>query len=226
MKKRYKLILGGFGLMVLALALSLVFLNDGDSNSSKKNLGMDESDPSFETSAKHLFDDPEFADAPYPEDDELSQAEKLWPFALEKKPDRKEKVKEEWRDFAAKYPKNFYIPKEIRPPRTEAEEQQAQELLEDFTAMDASFASFISKNKWSEPGNNPPSAGPERPAPAKQRAYFDYKIYELESRIQMIEYWMENQASATEKVNADKDLKVWRKELSSLQEVRSQVPQT
>ncbi|TGN17713.1 hypothetical protein EHS15_16190 [Leptospira idonii] len=176
--------------------------------------------------AKSLFDDPEFADAPAPEEDELSQAEKLWPFALERQPNRKEKIKEEWRDFAAKYPKNFYIPKEIRPAMTEAEEKEAKENMETFTALEANFASSISKNKWSEPNGNPPSE-PSRPAPAEQKIYFDYKIHELESRIQMIEYWMENnQTAAADKLNAERDLKVWKKELSTLQEVRSQVPKS
>jgi hypothetical protein len=226
MTNRNKLILGGLGLLALVLTSFLLFNGDKTGKDSRRFIGEDDSDRSIRSTAKSLFDDPEFADAPTPEDDELSQAETLWPAALERKPDQREKVKEEWREFAAKYPKNFYIPREMRPTRTQSEEKEAQANLENFTAMDASVASDLSKNKWADPGSSP-GAEPKRPAPAQQKAYFDYKIHELESRIQMIEYWMQNNLSnATDKVTAEKDLKLWKKELSSLEEVRNQVPKS
>ncbi len=227
MEDRKKIILGGLGLLALVFATTLLFTKKGEGPRSKSNFSLeDDSDRSIRTTAKSLFDDPEFAEAPNPDDDELSQAETLWPFALERKPDRKEKVKEEWRDFAAKYPKNFYIPREIRPLQSEAEEKAVIQNLEDFTAVDASIASDLSKNKWAEAGSTPGSE-PKKPEPAKQKAYFDFKIHELESRIQMVEYWMENNlANATDMVNAEKDLKIWRKELTSLEEVRSSVPKS
>ncbi|TGL90966.1 hypothetical protein EHQ68_06015 [Leptospira congkakensis] len=178
-----------------------------------------------ESHAKSLFDDPEFADAPNPEELELAQAEVLWPFALEKKPNRKEEIKEEWRDFAAKYPKNFYIPREIKTSMTEAEEKQHMEMLDSFTAMDASFSASIAKEKWSDkPSGEEPKAA-DRPSAKTQRAYFDFKINELESRIQMVEYWIENKKPSGEvKLSAEKDLKLWKTELTTLREVRSQVP--
>jgi hypothetical protein len=225
MNERNKWIFGGLGLIALVLVTFFLFTGGKSDDASKNANADDDSDRSIRSTAKSLFDDPEFAEAPTPEDDELSQAETLWPMALEKKPDRKEKVKEEWRDFAAKYPKNFYIPREMRPTRTEAEEKAAAQALDDFTSVEASFASDLSKNKWADAGSSP--SEPKRPAPAKQKAYFDYKINELESRIQMIEYWMQNNmADARDKANAEKDLKLWRRELATLEEVRGQVPKS
>lgn len=186
------------------------------------------SNSDFGSSEKHansLFDDPEFADAPNPEELELAQAEVLWPFALEKKPNRKEEIKEEWRDFAAKYPNNFYIPREIRAPMTEKQEKEQLEMLDSFTAMDATFSANQSKEKWSDkPSAEEPSTA-ERPSSNTQKAYFDFKINELESRIQMVEYWLENKKPDSDvKGSAEKDLQIWKKELATLREVRSQVP--
>ncbi|MCT8333000.1 hypothetical protein NUH30_04890 [Leptospira sp. 85282-16] len=199
-------------------------------SSEKSNKQVDVTDSDFgktESHAKSLFDDPEFADAPNPEELELAQAEVLWPFALEKKPNRKEEIKEEWRDFAAKYPKNFYIPREIKTRMTEVEEKEQLEMLDTFTAMDASFSASISKEKWSDKPSAEEPNSTERPSAKTQRAYFDFKINELESRIQMVEYWMENKHPSGEvKQSAEKDLSLWKKELASLKEVRSQVPNT
>ncbi|PJZ46082.1 hypothetical protein [Leptospira brenneri] len=197
-------------------------------SSRKTNHGTEVTDSDFgnsESHAKSLFDDPEFSDAPNPEELELAQAEVLWPFALEKKPNRKEEIKEEWRDFAAKYPKNFYIPREIKTGMTEAEEKEHLEMLDSFTAMDASFSASIAREKWSEkPSSEEPNPS-DRPSAKTQRAYFDFKINELESRIQMVEYWIENKhPSGDVKLSAEKDLKLWKTELTALKEVRSQVP--
>lgn len=186
------------------------------------------SNSDFGSSEKHansLFDDPEFADAPNPEEMELAQVEVLWPFALEKKPNRKEEIKEEWRDFAAKYPNNFYIPREIRAPMTEKQEKDQLEMLDSFTAMDASFSANVSKEKWSDkPSTEEPNVN-ERPSAKTQKAYFDFKINELESRIQMVEYWLENKKPTSDvKSSAEKDLQIWKKELATLREVRNQVP--
>ncbi|TGM58223.1 hypothetical protein [Leptospira vanthielii] len=197
-------------------------------SSHKTNKQTDVVDSDFgnsESHAKSLFDDPEFAEAPNPEELELAQAEVLWPFALEKKPNRKEEIKEEWREFAAKYPKNFYIPREIRTRMTEAEEKEQLEMLDSFTAMDASFSASISKEKWSDKPSTEEPGAKEKPAAKTQRAYFDFKINELESRIQMVEYWMENKHPAGEvKQSAESDLKTWKRELTTLKEVRNHVP--
>ncbi|MCZ8342779.1 MAG: hypothetical protein O9301_07090 [Leptospira sp.] len=223
MNKRIKVILSLSAVLFLGMILLLVTTNSktkGQVSSTEK-----EESEYHSKLAKTVFDDPEFAEAPSPEELELAQAEVLWPFAQEKKPNRKEQVKEEWRDFAAKYPKNFYIPREIKQRLSEKEEKEQLDLLDDFTAMDASFSSSVASSKWDT--GNPPNEPSSKPEAAKQKRYFDYKIYELESRIQMVEYWMETKKPSAEvKQNAEKDLKLWRTELSSLKEVRNQVPNT
>lgn len=223
MNKRTKVILT----LCAGLLLGMVFLLVNTNSKTEGQVSSIEKEES-DYHSKHattVFDDPEFAEAPTPEDLDLAQAEVLWPFALEKKPNRKEQVKEEWRDFAAKYPKNFYIPREIKQRLSEKEEKEQLDLLDDFTAMDASFSSSVASSKWDM--GNPPNEPSSKPDAAKQKRYFDYKIYELESRIQMVEYWMETKKPSAEvKQNAEKDLKLWRTELSSLKEVRSQVPNT
>lgn len=223
MNKRSKIILGLCGALFFAFIYVLVNLN---SKSETPESRVSNTDADFKVPhATHVFDDPEFVEAPSPEELDFAQAEVLWPFALEKKPNRKEQVKEEWREFAAKYPKNFYIPREIKQKLTESEEKEQLDLLDDFTAMDASFSSSVASSKWNE--GNPKETPLAKPEPSKQRRYFDYKIHELESRIQMVEYWMETkQPQADAKQNAEKDLKLWKSELSSLKEVRSQVPNT
>ncbi|GBF48671.1 hypothetical protein LPTSP4_01710 [Leptospira ryugenii] len=227
MNERNKWIWGGLAVIAVGLFAYLLFDANSEKNGQKFSSKQWEKDSSDSISANSLFDEPEFSDAPRPDDDELGQAETLWPFALEKKPNRKEQVKEEWREFAAKYPNNFYIPREMRPSLTAEQEKENQVLLEDFTAVDASIAAELSRGKWSEPGSNPSAEPSSRPTASKQKAYFDFKIHELESRIQMIEYWMEKQPSlGAEKATAERDLKLWRQELSSLQEVRNSVPKT
>ncbi|MCW7495665.1 hypothetical protein ND860_03950 [Leptospira levettii] len=223
MSKRF---IGILSVCSFFLALFVFSIWKFTSDKTKQDTVVSNSD--FGSSEKHansLFDDPEFAEAPNPEELELAQAEVLWPFALEKKPNRKEEIKEEWRDFAAKYPNNFYIPREIRAPLTEKQEKEQLDMLDSFTAMDASFSASQSKEKWADkPSSEEPNAG-ERPSPKAQKAYFDFKINELESRIQMVEYWLENKKPDSEvKGSAEKDLQVWRKELATLKEVRNQVP--
>lgn len=223
MNKRTKVILTFCAGLLVGMVFLLVNTNS-KTEGQVSSMEREESDY-HSKHATTVFDDPEFAEAPTPEDLDLAQAEVLWPFALEKKPNRKEQVKEEWRDFAAKYPKNFYIPREIKQRLSEKEEKEQLDFLDDFTAMDASFSSSVASSKWDL--GNPPSEPSSKPEAAKQKRYFDYKIYELESRIQMVEYWMETKKPSAEvKQNAEKDLKLWRTELSSLKEVRNQVPNT
>ncbi|MDF3819387.1 hypothetical protein P3G55_05730 [Leptospira sp. 96542] len=223
MNKRLIVLLSVCGL-VLVGSIALLFKGQGDTiTTNKTKLDMNSSES--KRIADFIFEEPEFADAPNPEEMELAQAEVLWPFALEKKPNRKEEVKEEWREFAAKHPNNFYIPREMRPKPTEAEEKIQIQTMETFAAMDAMQAASVSKSKWSDAANaKEPNV---RPEPKDQKVYFDYKIHELESRIQMIEYWMENkQPTSATRLSAEKDIQLWKKELTSLKEIRSQVPNT
>jgi hypothetical protein len=170
----------------------------------------------------------DYADAAFPSDDDNDQAERLWPHAF-KTPDigLKERVAEEWKQFSAKYPNNIYIPSMFRSkPMTKEEEASALETLDSVTSQEASLASFISNNRYAT--GEPPEGRKEKDAnPKEQAKYFDYKIRELQSRIQLIENFLESgDADASQRSIAQEDLKSWKEELKKYQEVSKKVPTT
>ncbi len=169
-----------------------------------------------------------FPEAPQPDRDE-KEASRLWSYALEPKDPRiVEKVKKEWEDFARIYPNNIYIPREILGTSlTSEEEKEILETLDSFTAMDAQFASYMAASRYAAPGTEPPpSPLSEKDAnPQEMRRYFNYKIRELESRIQLIEYTMEKaRLSSVDERTAKSDLEQWKKELAELREIQSKIP--
>ncbi|KPA32214.1 Uncharacterized protein AMR50_3164 [Leptospira interrogans] len=145
---------------------------------------------------------------------------------LKKTPEEKEQIRKEWADFIARYPKNLYIPSEFRPPLTETEEKKARERLDTFTDIETKNAIIYSLAKYAEPGKAPeePSSQPNVD-PKEQRTYFQYRIEELESRIQLIEYTIqEGRLDPDQAETAYQDLGDWKKELSELKQVQNQIP--
>ncbi|RHX82295.1 hypothetical protein [Leptospira yasudae] len=216
---------------VVALAVLLIlFILFWPENQKKDSLSIaEESDAVLKT--KYYSEmDPYFPDAPHPfnEDPELEgQAKKLWPEAFKprKTPDEKEQIRKEWTDFIARYPKNVYIPSEFRPALSEAEEKEARERLDTVTNMESRNAIVRSLGKYAEPGNEPKAPSESSVNPKEQRAYINYKIEELESRIQLIEYTIQQGKLNPEQIGtANQDLIVWKKELSTLRQVQSQIP--
>ncbi|PJZ71005.1 hypothetical protein CH373_00260 [Leptospira perolatii] len=173
----------------------------------------------------------EFPEAPHPfqEDPDLEgEAKRLWPevvFSQNKKVDR-EKIRDEWNDFAKRYPKNIYIPKEFRPQLSSAEEKARLEKLDKISAAEAQFALAKGAGRYSEPGAQPSANSMEpKVTPSEQKAYFEYKIEELESRIQLIEYSInERQIDSSQLEEAKRDLLLWRKELEQVKQVLETVP--
>lgn len=173
-----------------------------------------------------------YPDAPNPADEDSAletEAERLWPH-LAKKQDfekQREKAREEWQAFAAKYPKNFYIPADLKAPLTEQEITERRKELDLVAGMDTKFAIMEINARTADPGVNPKTPSKPDVTPEEQRAYFSYKIKELESRIQLIEYSIESSGLDAQKTAiAKKDLTVWKKELAELQEISTQVPKT
>ncbi|RHX94905.1 hypothetical protein DLM76_06100 [Leptospira yasudae] len=216
---------------VVALAVLLIlFILFWPENQKKDSLSIaEESDAVLKT--KYYSEmDPYFPDAPHPfnEDPELEgQAKKLWPEAFKprKTPEEKEQIRKEWTDFIARYPKNVYIPSEFRPALSEAEEKEARERLDTVTNMESRNAIVRSLGKYAEPGNEPKAPSESSVNPKEQRAYINYKIEELESRIQLIEYTIQQGKLNPEQIGtANQDLIVWKKELSTLRQVQSQIP--
>ncbi|TGL73296.1 hypothetical protein [Leptospira yasudae] len=215
----------------IALAVLLIFfILFWPENQKKESLSIaEESDAVLKT--KYYSEmDPYFPDAPHPfnEDPELEgQAKKLWPEAFKprKTPEEKEQIRKEWTDFIARYPKNVYIPSEFRPALSEAEEKQARERLDTVTNMESRNAIVRSLGKYAEPGNEPKAPSESSVNPKEQLAYINYKIEELESRIQLIEYTIQQGKLNPEQIGtANQDLIVWKKELSTLRQVQSQIP--
>ncbi|TGK00968.1 hypothetical protein EHO59_13695 [Leptospira semungkisensis] len=172
----------------------------------------------------------EFPDAPHPfqEDPDLEgQAKRLWPAAFKEKKtkEEREKIKDEWADFAVKYPRNIYIPREFKPPLSQEDEKKARERLDKVTSAEAKFALFRNAGKYAQPGSlanrpNDPNISPE-----EQKAYFGYKIAELESRIQLVQYAIQQGRMDSSQIpQANSDISVWQKELQQLQQISSSVP--
>ncbi|EMJ37364.1 hypothetical protein LEP1GSC079_2887 [Leptospira interrogans str. FPW1039] len=221
-KKEYIFILAVF------LILFLVFWPE---NSKKRVVSIAEENKVVLKTKYYSEMDPYYPDAPHPfnEDPDLEvQAKKLWPeaFRPKKTPEEKEQIRKEWADFIARYPKNLYIPSEFRPPLTETEEKKARERLDTFTDIETKNAIIYSLAKYAEPGKAPeePSSQPNVD-PKEQRTYFQYRIEELESRIQLIEYTIqEGRLDPDQAETAYQDLGDWKKELSELKQVQNQIP--
>jgi hypothetical protein len=225
-KKKLIYLVGGIVILFLAF---LIF--KGDSEEKDTVTQKDKKSDTWKTQSSDGNSFSNFPDAPRPEmSEDEKEVSKLWPHALEPQdPKLKEKVKKEWQDFSRKYPDNIYIPHEIRGVSlTESEERNIIETLDSFTSVDAQFASFAAANKYAAPGTEAPAGMNEKDAnPKEMKQYFDYKIRELESRIQLIEYTMEkSRLSSISEETAKADIKTWQKEIANLKEVQSQIPKS
>lgn len=172
----------------------------------------------------------EFPDAPHPfeEDPDLEgPAKRLWPAAFKEKKseEEREKIREEWIDFAARYPKNIYIPSEFRPQLTSEDEKKAREQLDKVTSAESKFALSRNEGKYAQPGSVPTRPSDPNVTPEEQKAYFSYKISELESRIQLVQYAIQQgRMDASQIPQANSDINSWQKELLQLRQASESVP--
>lgn len=214
-------------ILAVFLILLLVFLPE---DSKKRSFSVSEGNDVVLKTKYYSEMDPYFPDAPHPfnEDPDLEvQAKKLWPeaFRPKKTPEEKEQIRKEWADFIARYPKNLYIPSEFRPILTEAEKKEARERLDTVADLETKDAIARSLGKYEEPGREPKAPSESSVDPKEQLVYVNYKIEELESRIQLIEYTIQEERLELEQMEtANQDLVVWKKELSDLKQVRKQIP--
>lgn len=223
MDKKKLFLLVGSALILLSLAIYFTWeSSEEESTATKSN-----KEESFWSLGKTTTTYTNFPDAPLPESDE--EVARLWPHVLEPKdPNLKEKVRKEWEDFAKRYPDNIYIPREILGKElSKEEEKEILETLDSFTSIDSKFAAYTSASKWAAPGTEPPP-GPisEKDAnPQEMARYFNYKIREIESRIQLLEYTMEKaRLSSIEENIAKSDIQKLKQELANLKEVQAQIP--
>ena len=218
----------GLGIAVVAAIIFLMI--PGGSTKKKVTQSGGEEDFTVFSSDKG-YSDSIFPDAPLPYVEEPSlesEAINLWPTAIRsvKDDDNKEKIREQWKDFAAKYPKNVYILNSYKAPLSVEDEKKVREELDTVVGVNTFFARNISASKYAgKPGEAPITPKEPSVTPDEQRKYFDYKIRELQSRIELIEYAKENKALSQDQLpQADKDIANLKKEIKSLEEVSGTIP--
>ncbi|MBW7858964.1 MAG: hypothetical protein H3C43_11880 [Leptonema sp. (in: Bacteria)] len=164
-------------------------------------------------------------DAPAPDVDP-EEIRKLWPDVFEPKPDRAQ-VEKEWTEFAKVHPNNMYIPSQFLPEPSDSEKKRRQEVLDTVGEVETNLAVQRTRlNKEAQIGVDGPSNSEPQVTPKQQRSYFEYRISELESRIQLIEYFLDKgSASADQKATANQDLAQWKKELEDYKKVMAEIPE-
>ena len=213
MNKKLLLVAG----LVIAGLIILIFLLGPGQEGSKTDGGIDISGGT-NTPA-------DYKDAPPPTGDveQMEQIRNLWPDAFEKKTDKKEAVIKEWKELAAKYPKNFYIPDEFKPALSDEEKAEKIKRMNTFLAVESQSAALRAKLKYAPTGATPPAAT-EGVTAEQQKVYFEYRINELESRIQLLEFAMDRQGLDKDQVaSAAEDMEKWRVELKELKKVQASI---
>jgi hypothetical protein len=214
--KKTMILVSLFIIIVISFILYLLL------KSEKKEITQNEQETPYKQEKQELY-----LDAPKPNLDP-EEVFKLWPDLQNPQKVNKEEIEKQWIEFARKYPNNFYIPTKYLN-LTEEQLQQRQKELETFTYLESKYASIKSKlNKEAQPGVNGPEAIKEiNPEPEEQRTYFQYKVKELQSRIELIEYWLENEGAnlnSQQKELAEHDLQQWKKELNEYNKLLKEIP--
>lgn len=220
-KKQILILLGIVG--VVALSVIVIFTFGGEDNRGPLAGGEDGERP--EGPIGDLW-----AEAPAPADDleKMEEYRNLWP-DIDDAPADREAVRAQWKEFAARYPQNIYIPNEYLSELNENEIKERRELLDTIGTVESGLASArIAARK-----DNAPAAGKEGPdapaepavTPAQQRKFFDYKIQELESRIQLVQFTIEKgRLDADQLPDAQKELVEWQQKIDEFKQVRATIP--
>lgn len=159
---------------------------------------------------------------PTPDEDAL----RLWPHLRQGEPTREQKaqVQAQWNRFAQEHPDNLYVPAHLQASLTPAQASAARQRLDNTTAVVAQQAAQTYALRYAAP-DQPPPGPPAQPDPAVQRDFLDYKIRELQSRLQLVDYYLANgQPSAEKRAIALKDIQQWTHELESLRQARASIP--
>lgn len=179
---------------------------------------------------------------PAPGAEAQSEVDRLWPHVRLGPPSAQERsrIRAQWVRFSTNYPDNLYVPAEFRPALNEVQRQAARQQLDDTTAMAARMAAQKHADRYAQPpsvgdlAQRQTSAAPSEQqarasgvTPAQQRNFFSYRVRELESRIQLVEFYLaSDDMAATKKAAATKEVTVWKKELEELIRLRAQIPES
>ncbi|HNM91710.1 MAG TPA: hypothetical protein PKN83_23850, partial [Leptospiraceae bacterium] len=155
MNKKF-LIIGGIALAILAIVV-LFKPTTGKKKTAQTNNVSDSDNVSSSSGFSN------FSDAPSPSTENPSleaEAEKLWPHLAKQdnSAKKKERVREEWSAFANKYPKNFYIPAEMKAPMTEAEMAEKRKEVDIVSKIESKIAVVEANARKTEAGSTPPKA--------------------------------------------------------------------
>jgi len=207
MNKKY-LIIGALIVMAILIGAIVFFVLQGEQRDERDDIGRVEPDTrDFYPGAPDPASDLEIRD----------QIKRLWPDVFEKKPDP-EKVKREWAALAKRHPNNFYLPPEFRPAMTKEQRRAHRKRLEAYTHVAAAIAAKRSKSKYDKPGTKAPEID-LGVSPEDQRVYFKYRIHELESRMQLLEFAFERKGLDPDQTSrAKREMQEWKKELNDLKE--------
>jgi hypothetical protein len=219
-KKQLLILLGIVAIVVIAI---VVVLNTGDKGDGPLSDGDDGVGPD---AGGELA----WPDAPDPAEDleKLEQYRNLWP-DIDDPPADREAVRVEWKEFAARYPQNLYIPNEYLAELSETELKERRELLDTIGTIESNLASARAtarKDDSPAAGKEGPDAPAQAPVtPEQQKRYFDYKIRELESRIQLVQFTIEKgRMSADQLPDAQSELTAWQNNIEEYKQVRATIP--
>lgn len=160
-----------------------------------------------------------------PPDMDEAQVRHLWPDVFEPAPDR-EKIKRQWTAFSHLYPNNLYIPTQFLPEQSEEESKRRIETLGVVTHVQSQIAALRAATRDSEPGSEAPPA-PSEPTvtPAEQRTYFNYRIRQLTSKLQLAEYYVQNNdLSAERQAQTEKEMAEWNAQVETYKKLLEKLP--
>ena len=158
--------------------------------------------------------------------EEMEQVRNLWPDVFERKPDREE-VRRQWAEFAQEHPDNIYIPSQFLPELSDEQKAERRAVLDAVGEMSTEVALQRARaRKNADTSQDGPDAPPEPTVdPETQKKYFNYRIQELQSRIELIEYALAKGELDPDQVpEAQKELEEWKAQKKELEEVLAQVP--
>ncbi|MCB1142756.1 MAG: hypothetical protein H7A24_04045 [Leptospiraceae bacterium] len=217
------------GIILLIIAIGSFFLGKGEEKRSKVSKGKTIDDSGYFKDFEG-YSDSFYTDAPIPFRDTADaeeEARNLWSEAIKSQKDEsvKEKVKEEWRDFSARYPKNIYIPNEFQTGLTQEEIEERSITLDSVTSVDTFFARQSVRDKYLPPGSDPKIPKEPNVTPEQQKSFFAYKMREIQSRIELLEFTKERKGLSSDQIQtAEKDLDLWKKELEEMKQISATVP--
>ncbi|MCB1310020.1 MAG: hypothetical protein KDK30_17655 [Leptospiraceae bacterium] len=221
MDRKVVLTYGALAIVAALLILLMISIYDVNESPSPEEARRETIDPRSPD-----FWNPDSIPDPMNDLETREQVQNLWPDVFEPGPDR-EAVRRQWQEFARDYPDNIYIPSQYLPELSESEINERRQVLDAVGDVHTEIANRRARaRKEGEPGTPGPDAPAESPvSPETQRRYFQYRIRELQSRIELVEYALaRDQLDPDQIPAAEAELEDWRREMAELEAVAAEIP--